>query len=253
MPRNPRFLLFLAILAMGPFLSGCHAEKALKGWALEFLGVFEAHPYLMIFSCLFICGLGVPLPEEFFLIMAGYVCFRTGRNWEVMAVITMFSILSGDSVTYSMGRILRGRITEFWLFRRFITVTALEKATDFLGRHGNKTIFAARFMPGIRMPTYLMCGILGVHYRIFFLYDMLAALISVPIQVYLSWRFGAELEDAIGRVVKFNRAVFFLVLGLATAFYVYSHFRAFHGRKSDPNTPPPPGTGDVPPPVDLPD
>ena len=46
-------------------------------------------PYATIFACLFVCGLGVPLPEEFFLIMAGYVCFKTDRHWVPMAMVTM--------------------------------------------------------------------------------------------------------------------------------------------------------------------
>jgi len=250
-----RSLLFAMLLVAPWILAGCSPEDTFKAWAINFVGVFQAHPFSLIFFCLFICGVGVPMPEEFFLIMAGYTAFKTGNHWAVMSLVTMVAILAGDSLTYWMGRILRGRITSFWLFRKFISEDLLDRSTEFLSKNGNRTIFAARFMPGIRMPTYLMSGVLGLRYSVFLLYDGLASIISVPIQVFLSWRYGKVLESAIESVMEFNRMLFFSIIAIGLLLYLYSHFapsrRAkLHSQRIHVD----PETGeDSPPPLDLPD
>jgi len=59
-------------------------------------------------------------------------------------------------------------------------------------RYGNRLLFLARFLPGMRTAVYITAGTTHrVSFLRFFLLDGFAALISVPIWVYLGY-FGAN-------------------------------------------------------------
>lgn len=57
----------------------------------------------------------------------------------------------------------------------------------------------------------------------FFMLDGLAALISVPLWVYVGYLFGANLEE-LERVMRHAQAGIFLGLGLITVFFVGVYF-----------------------------
>lgn len=195
----------------------------MKEYILQLVSVFQAHPYSLIFFGLLSCGLGVPLPEEFFLVMSGYVCYLNKvpdvAGLIPMFVVTWVAIGGGDLLAFGIGRRWGGKVFETRLVKKLISEAGRAKAEEFLMRYGNRTIFAARFLPGIRMPTYLLCGTLGVPTLTFMLWDGLAMLISVPIQVYLTWRYGAVLDVALAQIAKMNRG--FLIMAIFIALFIY--------------------------------
>ena len=52
-------------------------------------------------------------------------------------------------------------------------------------------------LPGLRAPIYLIAGVTGVPFRIFFGLDGFAALISVPIWIFMGNWFGQNLDEAL--------------------------------------------------------
>ena len=50
-----------------------------------------------------------------------------------------------------------------------------------------------RFTPGLRFPGHLSCGILGIPIWKFVVIDLIAALVSVPTQVWLVATYGKEI------------------------------------------------------------
>jgi membrane protein DedA with SNARE-associated domain len=194
----------------------------MKECILRLVELFQAHPYSLVFGGLLSCGLGVPLPEEFFLVMSGYVCFLNGvsscEGLFPMFLVTWLAIGGGDLIVFFLGRRWGNSVFETRIMQRLVSPHGRAKAEEFLAGYGRKTIFAARFLPGIRMPTFLTCGLLGVPLSTFAMYDGSAMLISVPIQVYLSWRYGAVLDDAIKRVARMNQL--FLAIGIVVVVLV---------------------------------
>ena len=195
----------------------------IKPYVLMLVEVFRAHPYSLVFFGLLACGLGLPLPEEFFLVMSGYISYLDGvkdiPGLVPMLIVTWLAIGGGDFLAFSVGRRWGDRVFQTALMKRLISEAGRARAEVFLNRFGNRTIFAARFLPGIRMPTYLLCGTLGVAAGTFVLWDGLAMLISVPTQVVLTWHYGAVLDDALRYVKKLNRG--FLTVGVVVICFLY--------------------------------
>ena len=72
----------------------------------------------------------------------------------------------------------------------------------------------ARFMPGLRTPIFMTCGIYQVGFWKFLTLDGLAALISVPVWVYVGVIFGENLELLEQKISQFQVGIYSFLGGL---------------------------------------
>lgn len=167
----------------------------MDGFFLSFLGRWS---YLGLFLVLLAAGLGVPLPEDIPLIAAGYLVHKGQADLHGMIATGLFGVLLGDSILFLAGRRYGMQIVEHRWFRRIAKPWLLDKARNMYAAHGAKIIFAARFMPGLRSVMFMTAGTFRVPFWKFFLIDGFAALISVPVWVWLASRFSGTIEELLG-------------------------------------------------------
>jgi membrane protein DedA with SNARE-associated domain len=153
-----------------------------------------ARAYLAILTALLISGLGVPIPEDITLFAAGFLAYQDRISLPGAFLVGFFGVLAADTFLYLIGRHFGRRVFGWSLFRRLFTPERILKAEGRIRRNARIICFTARFMPGLRAPVYLMAGILRVPWPVFFGMDALAALISVPVWVFLAYYLGDELE-----------------------------------------------------------
>ena len=60
--------------------------------------------YLIIPGILLLCGLGLPSPEDIWLIAGGYLAHRGVVNVHVMFLLCFASVLGGDALAFLMGK-----------------------------------------------------------------------------------------------------------------------------------------------------
>ena len=185
----------------------------------------EQFIYAGLFLILFLCGLGLPIPEELTLLAGGFfVHFGMIRFYPTLAIVFV-GVLIGDMAMYSIGRKWgRGIITHQHM-RNFFSDRRLERAKQFFDDHGSKTIFIARFLSGFRVAAFLAAGTMGMKPGKFLILDTLAALIMVPLLLLLGYSFGAN----IGWLTNlFTRIDFLLKVGgvlVGVAAVVYFLFK----------------------------
>jgi len=158
-------------------------------------------PYLLVFGSLLVCGFGVPIPEDITLIAAGIASYYGYGNVYVMIAVAFTGILMGDSIIFYMGSRFGERIKKFSWFQRVVPEPVLLYIEQRLATHGNKLVFVARFMPGLRAPIYFTAGMMKIRFAVFFTFDFMAALISVPAIIYAVYHFGDNI-DVIVRAIK---------------------------------------------------
>ena len=131
---------------------------------------FTDNGYAAVFIVLMICGFGLPIPEDITLVAGGVIAGLGYANVHVMCAVAIVGILAGDVIMFMIGRhfgerALRLRWVAFLLTpRRYALVQA--KFT----RYGNRLMFIARFLPGLRSPIYLTAGMTGrISFMQFFL------------------------------------------------------------------------------------
>lgn len=165
------------------------------------LSPYGTHSYLIMLGLLLACGFGLPMPEDIILITGGILsALRVCDPWITFG-FCMVGVLLGDGTIFFLGRHFGPAIKKFPIIGRFLNERRDAKVKHVFHRFGDKVIFMGRFMPGLRMPIFLSAGIYHVPIWKFFVYDGFAALISVPVWIYLGYFFGEHLED-LERIVK---------------------------------------------------
>jgi len=180
---------------------------------IDIMANFSGWPaYLVIFVALLVCGLGIPLPEDISLFAAGLACYYGQAEIKTMITISLAGVLIGDSFVFGLGRRLGTNILQRRFISRLMSGDRIALVRSMMERRGNFIFFAARFMPGLRTAVFFSAGACGVPFRTFFLYDSLAALISVPTIVFTSFYFGDRIDEVIQLIRKTNTGI---ILALA--------------------------------------
>jgi membrane protein DedA with SNARE-associated domain len=153
--------------------------------------LFAESGYLAVFAALLLCGAGAPLPEDITLVAGGVIAGLGFANVHVMALVSLVGVLAGDAAMFLLGHRHGARIMQWPLVARLLTPERYCRVQEKFARYGNRLLFLARFLPGMRTAVYVTAGATHrVSFLRFFLLDGLAALISVPVWVYLGY-FGA--------------------------------------------------------------
>ena len=191
---------------------------------MEFLiSFFTDYGYWAVLFVLIICGFGVPIPEDITLVSGGVIAglYPESVNSHLMLLVSMIGVLVGDSCMYWLGRIYGTRILRFRPMRKIVTLKRLKMVRDKFAQYGNRVLFVARFLPGLRAPIYMVSGITRrVSYTRFVLIDFCAAIISVPIWVYLG-EFGTKNLHWLHEQIEKGQMVIYVLIGLLGLFLVW--------------------------------
>lgn len=173
---------------------------------------FSSYGYWAVFFVLLICGFGVPIPEDITLVSGGVISGLGYTNVHWMLVVSMIGVLVGDSTMYWLGRIYGEKILKFPLIRKIATPERFNQVQERFEKQGWKLLFVARFLPGLRAVVYLVSGITRkVSFTRFVLVDFIAAIISVPIWVYLG-DFGARNLDWLEAQIRKGQMAIWVIL-----------------------------------------
>lgn len=183
---------------------------ALIDFLLNFHGPM---PYLIVFGILLACGLGLPIPEDITLVVGGVLAYYGLCNVWVMIAVCLAGVMVGDSIVYGLGRKYGRELTRKWFFRRILSEERLEIVQSKFQKYGNKLIFAARFMPGLRAPIFFSAGVLHLPFRVFFWFDGFAALLSVPAIIGSVYHFGDEIEKVIQIIRRLEYGILLVIIG----------------------------------------
>ncbi|MCC2624801.1 MAG: DedA family protein [Burkholderiales bacterium] len=204
-------------------------------YLLEF---FAMYGYVAVFLVLVACGFGTPIPEDITLVAGGIICALSlttnyPLNKYTMILVALCGVLIGDSVMFYLGRIVGPRVTRLPFVRRIITPRVYIKMQDKVHRYGNKILFIARFLPGLRAPIFLTAGVSHrVPFWKFLLMDGSAALISVPVWVYLGYIFAYDIDEVLLWLHKSEVLIIIAVVVILVGMYLYGKISKKNKNKS---------------------
>ncbi len=176
--------------------------------------IFTENGYVAVFIALMICGAGLPLPEDITLVAGGVIAGLGYANVHAMFALAMFGVLLGDCAIFLLGHHYGARMLKWRLVARVLTPSRYAMVQEKFVRYGNRMLFIARFLPGMRTTVYLTAGTSHrVSFLRFLLIDGLAALISVPFWVYLGY-FGANNHAWLEKWVRRGQGSLWALVGL---------------------------------------
>lgn len=171
--------------------------------------------YLAIFVLVLLGNMGVPLPEETVLLLAGYMVWQ-GELWlPLVLAVGILSAVVGDNLGYWIGRHYgQGAIERY---ARFILghPERLGSMRAFVAKYGPLGVFVARFLPGLRFTAGPLAGATGLGPLRFFVANVLGASLYVPLGVGLGYAVGFGLGAYVARLERVAGEIKHLVLLIA--------------------------------------
>jgi membrane protein DedA with SNARE-associated domain len=139
-------------------------------------------------ECVFVLGLFVPSTPV--LLLAGSL-MAVGKLqfWPIYLAAVVGAVI-GDTISYWIGRLLEHRIKEIWPFRNYKPQIASGEA--FFAKHGGKSVFIGRFIPGVKAVVPGIAGMLGMKWPHFFVINVISAFVwaaahIVPAMLLSNW------------------------------------------------------------------
>ncbi len=181
---------------------------------LEFL-IYLQTPviYLTAMLILLACGLGLPIPEDITLFAMGWLSYNGLVDLKLSIFLCLIGVLAGDIILFLLGKKYSKRLLKKAFFKKILPEERLEKVKNLFHKYGNKVMFMARFLPGLRSPAYFTAGVLHLPFRVFIFYDGLAALLSVPLFTSITYIFGDHLNQGLAMAKKIQNGILLLVVG----------------------------------------
>ncbi|WP_438483535.1 DedA family protein [Oleiharenicola lentus] len=205
------------------------------------LKFFQDSPFSMWgpFFVLILCGLGLPVPEDIVLVAAGALGEIDGRSWIQVSVLMYAGVMAGDSMIFLAGRFFGRRLRKSKWFQKIFPEAKQDKVEAMFDKYHSWVLFVGRFLPGLRAPIFFTAGSAKIRFWKFFTLDGLAALVSVPVFVWLGhWLWKnfkddiAELERTLHRTQSYTLVVTGLIV-VVILLFVLSRVRASRAKRAE--------------------
>jgi membrane protein DedA with SNARE-associated domain len=193
--------------------------------------------YLAIFGFVLAGNIGVPVPENSILWIAGYFVWKGRLSLPLVLLVGIGAAVAGDNLGYWLGRRYGQRVVDRFSRTVRLPPPRLERMRQFVQRYGPWAVFLARFVTGLRFMAGPLAGSLGLPPRAFFLANVLGALCYVPLMVGAGYAVGYGFRRYLrGVLLEENWLENVLLLGavglllLVLAYHAVQHVRRRRSR-----------------------
>jgi membrane protein DedA with SNARE-associated domain len=188
--------------------------------------------YPAIFFFVFLGNLGLPVPEESILMLAGFLVWKGNLKFLIATAIGIAGAISGDNFGYWIGYRYGAKAALRYRRWAFITPDLASRLRDYIERYGATAVFLARFFPGARFMAGPLAGTAYMPFRRFFIANLLGALTYVPLMVTLGYAVSIGLGDFVRRFERvFGRLEYIALLFIIFSTLVILGWRVFKIRR----------------------
>ncbi|MEW6685909.1 MAG: DedA family protein [Candidatus Edwardsbacteria bacterium] len=174
--------------------------------------------YLAIFIFLLLLSLGLAISEDVALLIIGYLVAKGYIAMVPTLAVALAGIGASDAITYLIGYLLGGSLLRNKWLLKIVKPHRVEKGERWFARWGEKAIFVARFIIGVRFQVFVTAGMMRMKFLRFLLVDSLAALLFVPLMILLGYFCSKDLEIVAKWISSSSQRISIVV---AVSFFVF--------------------------------
>ena len=188
---------------------------------VDLIELIKAAGYFGLFAIIFAeSGLfvGFFLPGDSLLFTAGFLASQGFLNIWALAPLMFLAAILGDNFGYAFGKKVVPTIfnlEDSLIFHK----GHVERARVFYEKHGAKTLVLARFLPVIRTFAPILAGVGKMHYRTFFFYNVIGAILWALGLTWLGYFLGATIPGVDKYLIPIILAIIVLS-GLPTLIHI---------------------------------
>jgi undecaprenyl-diphosphatase len=163
----------------------------------DFAELIHHWGYPAIFLVEVLGNLGLPIPEETVLAVAGYLVWQGRASLPAVLIAAGAGAVVGDNLGYWLGRRYGRHALDRWVP---LGPERVERMSCFVARYGMAGVFVARFVPGLRAVAGLLAGSVGLGPWRFFIANLASAMVYVPLGIGAGYALGYGLGEQIERL-----------------------------------------------------
>jgi membrane protein DedA with SNARE-associated domain len=183
---------------------------------MAFLQSLQGWPaYALLFGTLAASGFGLPVNEDILLLAAAASTLRGIMAPMPLVVVAWCGLLVADGLIFHWGRRFGAPLLRHRAIGRVLRPGRVVLMQRRMRRWGPASIFAVRFMPGLRTALFFAAGSMKIPYRQFAAFDGLAAAIELPLLVHAVRAIGGRWEAIRDTVQQWQGVLLPLVLAAA--------------------------------------
>jgi membrane protein DedA with SNARE-associated domain len=170
--------------------------------------------YWAVFFCVFFESLGLPLPGETLIVVAGLYAAKGVLNPAWVIVLTVMATFIANNISYAIGYSC-GR--DFLIkYGKYILINErrLFILEDFVKRYGNGIVIAARFILALRQFNGFIMGTVKMPWPQFALFNLIGAILWAGWWIGIAYYLGRKFGDV------FIEHSFFIGLGVSLIFII---------------------------------
>jgi membrane protein DedA with SNARE-associated domain len=200
----------------------CRATFATPGETRS-LDTLLRYGIVAVFVALMLTPLGLPIPEEVSLLVAGVLAAKSHVTVPLAILVGYVGVTLGDVVAWTMGR--RAGLHPRGFIGRLVGPEQITNIEEFYERWGAWAIVIARQLPGTRLPAFFFAGASGIPLGRFLIVDGTAAIFTTSVFFTLGYTFADDLDAVLVWVNRFRSgSSTFALLGIA-AFVIWIWWR----------------------------
>ena len=164
---------------------------------VDFLGAHQMLAILFAFLVAFgeaLLILGLFVPSTVALVGLGTLIGLGKVAFLPVFAATVAGAVAGDALSFWAGVHWKQRIRTFWPFSRYSAL--MDKGEQFIARHGGKSIFIARFLPGVKAVVPTIAGMMGMTTTRFALVNVGSAFVWAALHLLPAIALGRGLQVA---------------------------------------------------------
>ena len=169
---------------------------------------------------------GIPVPGETMLLTASVYAATTGRlNIALVIAAAAAGAILGDNFGYLVGH--KGGRALVVRYGRYIRVTTrhLRIGERFFERHGDKTVFLARFIAVLRTIGAFVAGASKMHYQTFLVWNAAGGITWATLYGLLAYGLGRQFDRYQALIARSGIALAILAVVLIVLFIVFGRRR----------------------------
>lgn len=195
-------------------------SSELEHWVAQYGGF--ALFVLLIFGIV-----GLPVPDETLLVLAGYLIYRGTLNPVGTWLGAVLGTFCGITCSYIIGRTLGVGLIHSRLGKRLhLTDRRMRIVHDWFDRIGHWALFVGYYIPGVRHFTAIVAGTSSLEFRSFALYAYTGGCVWASIFLFLGYRFGEHWEDMFAMVQRHIELAAIVAVILIGAYILLHRFLA---------------------------
>ncbi|MEH7368884.1 DedA family protein [Priestia megaterium] len=179
----------------------------------------HSYGYIVILLVLF-CGIvGIPAPEESFLILLGMFIAKHQLNLYESSLFAFLGVITGMLTAYGLGRYAGTPFFDKYGKYVGLTKEKIEAASGSYHKYGIWTILFGLYIPGLRQISPYMAGISRYPFLLYLLLSVVGSLVWVLSFLILGYYVGDRVH------------ISYIIMGAVAFFVIYLLIKRKRNRK----------------------